>query len=91
MITAMHGSGHCIAPTRDGHAKRNRQHDGVTVRHHRDAHGFLRIVAIGHSDIIGEGRAGEIRANVTHVDQMMWHIEACGAGGGEDEFLAMIE
>lgn len=87
MVTAMHGDRHRIRLLRRRQPESDGEQDGIAVRHHGGAHGLFRIMAIGHVDIVGECRTGQMRADGSDIDDMMRHAKARGATGGEIQFL----
>ncbi len=89
MVPAMDGNGDGVGLLRRGEAEGDRQHDGVAVRHHRSLHRLFGIMAIGHVDVIGQRRSGQMPANAGDVDDLVWNAKPVGTGRGEVEFLAM--
>src|SRR3546814_11487136 len=59
VVAGMYGNADRIGLGPGGDAKRDRQHDGVAVRHHGGLHVVLGVMAVGHGGITaGDQRRG---------------------------------
>ena len=87
MIAAMHCGSDRIGLFCGRNAEGNGEHDGIAVGDDGQLHAVLGIMPVRDFDVVGQGGAGQQRADRSDIDDVTRDAQSVCAGAGKPDFL----